>query len=128
MTLIPWWVKALVAAGLALLLVAAVRHYNEGLRDEGRQEVRAEYQAQALAQAERNRELQRAAEKRYVVQAEARERVITETITEVRYEAAPMAVCPVPDALRVRLNAAARCALGDSAASCGADDAVPGTR
>lgn len=124
LALLPWWVKALVAAGLALLLVAAVRHYNEGLRDEGRQEVRAEYQAQALAQAERNRELQRAAEKRYVVQAEARERVITETIVEVRHAAESLAACPVPEPARRLLNRAAECAREDRPASCGPGDGL----
>jgi hypothetical protein len=80
------------------------------------------------AQREANLDLQRAAEKRYVVQAAARERVITQTITEVRYAAQSLASCPVPADARRLLNEAARCARGDSASACGADDAVPAAR
>lgn len=88
----------------------------------------AEDKAAADAQTQRNRDLQRAAEKRYTVATEARDRFITTTIKEVHHAAAPLATCPVPDDVRVRINAAARCALGDSPASCGADDGVPASR
>jgi hypothetical protein len=53
MSLLPLWVKALVAAGVALLAWALVVAYNESLREDGRQEVRAEWLAAAQrAQAE----------------------------------------------------------------------------
>lgn len=82
----------------------------------------------ADAQAERNRELQRAAEKRYVVQAGIRERFIVTTVKEIRDAAAPLATCPVPDGVRLRLNALGACARGDSPGSCGADEPVPVAR
>lgn len=124
MNLLPWWAKALILAALAAAAFWIVRTYNETLREEGRQEVRAEYQAQANAQAERNRELQRAAEKRYTVQAGVRERVIAETITEVRYVTKNLAACPVSEPARRLLNRAAECAREDRPASCGAGDGV----
>ncbi|WBY02140.1 hypothetical protein PE066_00965 [Ramlibacter tataouinensis] len=67
----------------------------DGIRADERQRVHAEYHAATIAQQERNRELQPAAERRYTVAAEARERVITETITEVRYVTKNLAACPL---------------------------------
>lgn len=80
------------------------------------------------AQATRNRELQRAAEKRYVVQGQTRDRWFVTTVKEISDAAAPLAACPVPEPVRVRLNAAAACASGDSPAACGADVQVPDAR
>ena len=87
----------------------------------------AEDAAVAQAQADRNRELQRAAELHYVVQGAVRDRFIVTTVKEISDAAAPLASCPVPDAVRVRLNAVAACARGDSPAACGADGKVPGS-
>jgi hypothetical protein len=79
-------------------------------------------------QAQRNRDLQRQAELHYVVQREAQEKFIVTTVKEIHEAAAPLVSCPVPEPVRVRLNAAARCALGDSPATCGAADQVPDAR
>lgn len=76
----------------------------------------------------RSRELQRASEMRYTVQAGVREKVIVETIVEVRHAAQDLAACPVPDRARSLLNDAARCARGDSAAACGDGEPVPVAR
>lgn len=58
MGLIPWWAKALILAALAAALVTvatlAVRRYNESLREDGRQEVRAEVARRAAAESEQN--------------------------------------------------------------------------
>jgi hypothetical protein len=99
----------------------------------GRAAVRAQWDAANVAQeraiqeqAARNRDLQRAAELRYTVTAQAREVFITRTTQEVRRASKSLAACPVPvDAVRL-LNAAAACARGDPAAACGAGDGVPG--
>jgi hypothetical protein len=79
----------------------------------------------ADAQASRNRELQRAAEMRYTVAAQTRDRFFVTTVKEISDAAAPLAACPVPEPVRVRLNAANECARGDSPASCGAPVQVP---
>jgi hypothetical protein len=114
---------------LVLLAVLAALTFSHGLAyRKGKATVRAEWAAervemerQAQAQAQRQRDLQRAAELRYTVQAGVREEFIGYTIKEIRHVAAPLAACTVPDAVRVRLNAAARCAGGDHAAPCGVD-------
>lgn len=87
---------------------------------------RHQQEAKDLAdqQAQRNRDLQRAAELRYTVQAETRDRFITTTITEVRHATAHLDACPVGAAGVLRLNAAAQCAREDRPASCGADEPV----
>jgi hypothetical protein len=97
-------------------------------REIGRQEARRELAAAAEAQTARNRELQRATEIRYTVQAQARERFFVTTVKEIRHAAAPLAACSMPDAARVLLNDARACAIGDPAAACGAGDGVPGAR
>lgn len=111
---------ALIALG-ALALVAWDSARIKRAEARGDTRARAELKAQADAQTDRNRELQRAAETRYTVQAGVREEFIGYTITEIRHVAAPLASCALPDAVRVRLNAAARCAGGDHAAPCGVD-------
>lgn len=79
----------------------------------------------ADAQAAKNRDLQRAAELRYVVQGETRDRFFVTTVKEIRDAAAPLASCPVPaDVVRL-LNDAARCARGDSEAACGPAGPLP---
>lgn len=125
---LPLWVKAVVLGGVLLLAWAALQAYDERRREEGRAEIRAASQAAAEAQTARNLELQRAAEKRYTVQAEPRERFITQTITEVRHATQNLAACRLePGAVRL-LNDAAACARGDSPAACGAGEPLPATR
>lgn len=80
--------------------------------------------AAVRAQQERNRALQRAAELKYTIRAETLERVIVQTITEVRHAAAPLAACPVPAAAIRLLNAAAKCASEGGPTSCGTGDEV----
>jgi hypothetical protein len=84
--------------------------------------------AAANEQAARNRELQRVAELKYTVRAASRDKFFDQTAKEIHDAAAPLASCPVPEPVRVRLNAAATCARGDTAASCGDADAVPDAR
>lgn len=73
---------------------------------------------------QKNRDLQRSAEKRYTVVQGIRDRFIVQTIREIRHAAAPLASCPVPEPARGLLNDAADCARGDSPSACGADDGV----
>lgn len=124
--------RLILLGALALALVIgvpiAVGRYNESLREDGRAEVREQARAVAEEQATRNRELQRAAELRYTVAAETRDRYITKTVTEVRYATENLAACVLrPDAVRL-LNDAASCARGDSPAACGADQPVRDAR
>lgn len=89
---------------------------------------RHQQEAQALAdqQAQSNRDLQRAAELRYTVQAGVREEFITQTVTEVRYVTNHLAACPVGPAGVLRLNAAAQCAREDRPAACGPGEPLRG--
>lgn len=120
-----WLIAAATAAALLAAAWWGLSRWQESLREEGRAEVRAAVAAEANAQRQRNLDLQRAAEKRYVVQAEVRERVITQTITEVHYAAAPLATCPVPaDVVRL-LNRASRCAGEGGPAACEPGGPVP---
>lgn len=120
--------QAIALAALCAALIGGVawgvHSYNESLREEGRGEVRTAMNEQMQAQRDRNIELQRAAEKKYTVAAEVRDRFITRTVTEVRNATVSLASCPVgADAVRL-LNNAARCAGEDRPASCGAGDEV----
>ena len=123
-----WLLLAALAGALMLGAVAWKASYDEDLREEGRAECREAGRVATEAQTARNRELQRAAEQRYVVQAATRDRFITRTITEVHHAAAPLATCPVPEPVRLRITAAAACARDDSGAACGAGAAVPDAR
>ena len=131
MNLLAWLnpYRWLLAAGLIAAVVLGVpilkHRYDAGQQDIGYQKRAAEDKAAADAQTTRNRELQRAAELRYVVKGETQDHFFTTTITEIRHDAAPLAACPVPEPVRVRLNAAAACARGDSASSCGPAEEVP---
>lgn len=60
--ILPWWIKALVAAGLLLLAAAAVHYYNETMREQGREQVRAEWR-EAVRIAQRAEDI-RAAQRR----------------------------------------------------------------
>lgn len=122
-------------SGLYLRLIAAVfsvavviagwhaltTHYDH----QGYTRAKAEDQAAAEQQAARNRELQRQAEKRYVVQQGIRDRFITQTVKEISVEAAPLADCRVPDSLRMRLDSLRSCALGDPGAPGCPDGSLP---
>lgn len=90
---------------------------------------RAQTEARELAdkQRDRNRELQRIAELRYTVNMQARERVITEIQTEVRYVTQHLASCPLGADGVGLLNRAAECAREDRPASCRTRDGVPNT-
>lgn len=123
-----WGLIALVV----VLAVFAVARWDSARIDrhvkEREAEIRAEYESQARAQQDKNRDLQRAAERRYTVQAEAREHVITETIKEVRYVAEVLDACPVPVAAVRLLNGAAGCAREDRAPACAASQPLPVAR
>lgn len=120
---------------LALVIVAAAagawwkletaldRAYDRGRTDQG-----AEDKAAADAQTASNRELSRLAEQHLHALASVQSKFLTKTATEAVNAASSLAACPVPEPVRVRLNAAARCARGDSPGACGPGDAVPGTR
>lgn len=96
-------------------------------RDIGREEVRAEWDKERVAnaaaaqlQAERNRDLQRAAELRYTVRAEVREEFIAVTVKEIRHATDNLAACVLSPAAVDGLRRASACAREDSAAACGA--------
>lgn len=81
-----------------------------------------EDKAAAEAQTSRNRELQRATELKYTVVAQGQDRFFVTTVREIYDASEPLAACPLPGPVRLRLNAAGACVLGDSAAACGGDD------
>lgn len=117
--------RLLIAAALVLGAIAGwwrlTAHYEAtGYR---RAQAEAEARALAAAQADRIRDLQRAAELRYTVAAETRERFIVTTVKEVRHVAAHLDSCPLGPAAVGLLNDAAACARG--AAACGPDQPVP---
>jgi hypothetical protein len=115
---------------LALAGVLAFSHFT--VYRSGRAAVQAKWDAAAVAQERasqaqtaRNLELQRAAERKYVVQQDARDRFHTVTVRELRHETDNLSACVLtPDAVRV-LNDARACALSDTSAACGADDPLP---
>jgi hypothetical protein len=119
-------------AGAAIAIAAALAFTHLTAYRAGRHAVQAKWdeakviqERAAQEQTTRNRELQRQAELRYMVRGETRDRFFVTTVKEIRDAAAPLAACPVPESVRVRLNAAARCAA-DPAASCGPAGQVPG--
>jgi hypothetical protein len=127
--------KLMALAACAALLTGAfawfVHHEREVGRDEIRAEreiERAELRAAVQAQRDRNMELQRAAEIKYTVVAEVRDRFITKTITEVRNATTSLAVCTVSPAAVRMLNDASHCTGEDRAAACGAGEPLRSTR
>lgn len=95
------------------------------------QKIKNDWQAERNAltksaqdQQAKNIELQREAEKKYVVIQQGQDRYITKTVTEVRYATQSLSACPVPAGAVRLLNDAAGCASKDSAAACGAGDGV----
>lgn len=118
---------------IALACVLAFSHFTAYRT--GRAAVRAKWDAAKAeteratqAQATRMRELQRAAELRYVVKREAQDRFIAVTVKEIHEAAAPLATCPVPERAVGLLNAARECAIGDPASACGAGGQLPAPR
>jgi hypothetical protein len=91
----------------------------------GAAQERVKWEAKALALVESNRALQRAAELRYVVGADARDRFIVKTVKEIVHVTSHLADCPVGEPAARMLNAAAACARGDSATACGPGEPVP---
>lgn len=116
--------RATLLALIVLAVLAGVWKVWHAADKAGYQRAQAEAQALATAQAQRNLELQRAAERRYTVVAEVREKVITNTITEIRHATANLAACPVPVPAVRLLNHAAKCASSDSSAACGPGDGL----
>jgi hypothetical protein len=119
------WAKLASLCILVLAILAGLWKVWHTADAAGYARAQAEAQAVATAQAQRNAELMRAAELRYTVMQPVREKLITQTITEVRYETANLAACPVSAGAVRLLNAAAICASSNSAAACGPGDAVP---
>lgn len=109
-----------IAMVAALLLAGAAAWWRLTAHYEAKGYARAQAEARVVAEAqeERNRDLQRASELRYTVATEARDRFIVTTVREIHDAAAPLVACPVPESVRLRLNAAAACASGDPAAAC----------
>jgi hypothetical protein len=122
----------LLVLGLAVALMVGLpllkSRYDAGQQEIGYERRADEDRKAAEEQTARNRELQRAAELRYTVTVNRQVTYFTQAAKEVHDAAAPLATCPVPPGLRLRLNAAAGCARGDPAATCGDADGVPAAR
>jgi hypothetical protein len=84
----------------------------------------AEDHAAQELQREANRGRARQVEQQHATRAEIREEFLVITAREVHHEAASLAACPVPEPVRLRLNAAAECAREDRPAACGAGEPV----
>ncbi len=128
-----WLLNPRVIFALALVALLSFTHFTA--YRSGKQVIRAEWQAaqveqerEAQAQAQRIRELQRAAETRYTVQAGVREEFIGYTIREGHHAAAPIASCALPADLVRLLNSAATCARSDTATACSIDQPLPVSR
>ncbi len=106
------------------LLAAGVWRLQVKADAAGYERAQQEYQAAAELQREGNRNRTRQVEEKQATQTIYRDRFITQTITEIRHAAAPLASCPVPDAAVGLLNRAAECAREDRPASCGAGDGL----
>lgn len=101
--------------------------YDAGQQKVGYDKRAGEDKAAMDAQTARNVDLQRASEKKYVVQAEVRDHYIVTTVTEIRDATTALASCPVGAGAVRLLNDAADCARGDSPTACGAGEPVPDT-
>lgn len=116
---------------IVLAIAGAWRKFDSmlGAADKAGYQRRAgEDQAAADAQADRNRELGRLAELHLDAIAQKQATFLATAAKEIHDAAAPLAACPIPEPVRVRLNAAASCARGDSAAGCEPDKPVPVAR
>lgn len=120
--------KLVALALIVLAIVAGVWNLWHTADKAGYERSQREYQAAAEQQREGNRGTARKAESSEAVRVVYRDRIITQTITEVRDASAPLASCPLPlDTIRL-LNNAAKCAREGGSASCAADDALPNPR
>lgn len=130
LTLVPgvyrWVALAILIAALAIGIPLAKHHYDATQQKAGYDKRAAEDKAASEAQIARNLDLQRAAEKRYVVARDTQDHYFVTTVKEVHELAAPLASCPISDALRLRVNAAIECASADPAPTCGTSGEVPG--
>lgn len=124
--LLSWrlWAALGLAAVLAFSHFSAYRSGRHAVQSRW-DEANVKQERLSQEQTTRNRDLQRAAELRYVVKGETRDRFFTNTIKEIVHDAAPLAACVLPESVRLRLNDANRCARSDSPASCGAAGEVP---
>lgn len=122
-----WILLAALAAAMFIGVPLMVHRHNQAQQDIGAAKVQEEVRLVVEAQTANNRALQRAAELKYTVAAVTREKFFSKVSKEVHDAAAPLAACPVPESVRVRLNAAAACARGDSETACGSHDALPDT-
>ena len=119
----------LVALGLIVLAIAAgVWKLWHTADKAGYDRSQREYQAAAEQQREGNQGTARKAEGNEAVRVVYRDRIITQTITEVQDATAPLASCPVPAAAIGMLNDAAQHARSDRPASGAVDYALPGAQ
>lgn len=119
---------------IGLLILAALSFGGFTLYRAGARSVQVKWEQDKLQQAkvlsdwkQRNDDLQRAAEKKYVVQKEAQDRYFVTTVKEIHDLAAPLASCAIPPDLRLRVNAAIECAGSDSSSTCFSASGVPET-
>lgn len=118
-----------VAAALAALVggvTYAVHRYNEGLREDGRNEIRAEVATKQEEQAITNRELARKAELNYTVTAATQTRVINQVVKEIQYVTQNLESCRLDPRAIELLNRAASAVSAD-AATPSAADSLPST-
>lgn len=117
--------KLVALALIVLAIVTGVWKIWHTADKAGYERSQREYQEAAERQRESNRGTARKAEGNEAVRVVYRDRIITQTTTEVRDASAPLASCPLPlDTIRL-LNNAAKCAREGGSASCSADDALP---
>jgi hypothetical protein len=118
--------RALLGLALCAGLIAGWWRLTAHFEAKGYARAQAEGRQLADVQAQRMRELQRAAELRYTVAAETRDRFIVTTVKEVRHATEHLDSCRLGiDAVRL-FNDAAACARADSSAACGAGEPVRG--
>lgn len=120
--------RALIILGIVVALIAGWWRLTAHFEQKGYDRRAAEDRAAMEEQRERNRDLQRVAEKRYVVQQSVREEFIAVTVKEIRHETQNLAPCVLADGARERLRAAARCAREDRPAACGTGEQVRDAR
>lgn len=119
------WAKlgVLVVAVLALL-AGLWKVYHTGYlaaQTQGKLELQAlelQYKIKVEEQQHLERDLQRAAELKYIVQEPVREKYITQTVKEIAYVTTNLAQCTLTQPAIQLLNAASSCASEDRAASC----------
>lgn len=128
----PLWLLRFWRPLLALAVLAGCwlwfQHALSNADARGYQRAKGEDKATADAQAQSNRELARAAEKKYVVQAGVREKFFVTTVKEIHEAAAPLASCALPPDLRSLLDSADACARADPGAPGCTAGGVPPTR